>query len=39
LIPLFGALLAITFLGEQFATYHAVGAALVLCGVILTGRK
>ena len=39
LIPLFGALLAITFLGEQFATYHAVGAALVLCGVVLTGRK
>jgi drug/metabolite transporter (DMT)-like permease len=32
-------LLAITFLGEQFATYHAVGAALVLCGVVLTGRK
>jgi drug/metabolite transporter (DMT)-like permease len=39
LLPLFGALLAITFLGERFATYHAVGAALVLCGVVLTSRK
>ena len=39
LMPLFGAVLAITFLGEQLATYHAVGAALVLCGVVLTSRK
>jgi drug/metabolite transporter (DMT)-like permease len=39
LMPLFGALLAITFLGEQLATYHAVGAALVLTGVVLTSRK
>jgi drug/metabolite transporter (DMT)-like permease len=39
LLPLFGAVLAITFLGERFATYHAVGAALVLCGVVLTSRK
>jgi drug/metabolite transporter (DMT)-like permease len=39
LMPLFGALLAITFLGEQLATYHAVGAALVLGGVVLTSRR
>jgi drug/metabolite transporter (DMT)-like permease len=39
LMPLFGAVLAITFLGEQLATYHAVGAALVLGGVVLTSRK
>lgn len=39
LMPLFGAVLAISFLGEQLATYHAVGAALVLCGVVLTSRK
>jgi len=39
LLPLFGALLAITFLGERFATYHAIGAALVLGGVVLTSRK
>lgn len=39
LLPLFGAVLAIVFLGEHFATYHAIGAALVLCGVVLTSRK
>ena len=39
LMPLFGAVLAITFLGEHLATYHAVGAALVFCGVVLTSRK
>jgi drug/metabolite transporter (DMT)-like permease len=39
LLPLFGAILAIVFLGEHFATYHAIGAALVLCGVVLTSRK
>jgi drug/metabolite transporter (DMT)-like permease len=39
LMPLFGALLAITFLGEELATHHVIGAALVLCGVALTSRK
>jgi len=39
LMPLFGALLAITFLGEKLATHHVIGAALVLCGVALTSRK
>lgn len=39
LMPLFGAVLAVTFLGEELANYHAVGAALVLCGVALAGRK
>lgn len=39
LMPLFGAVLAITFLGEELAPYHAIGAALVLCGVVLTSRK
>jgi drug/metabolite transporter (DMT)-like permease len=39
LMPVFGAVLAISFLGEQLATYHALGAALVLCGVVLTSRK
>jgi len=38
LMPLFGAVLAVTFLGEKLATYHALGAALVLCGVALTSR-
>jgi drug/metabolite transporter (DMT)-like permease len=39
LMPLFGAMLAVTFLGETLATYHALGAALVLCGVVLTSRR
>ena len=39
LMPLFGAMLAVVFLGETIAPYHAVGAALVLCGVVLTSRR
>jgi len=39
LLPVFGGVLAIIFLGEEFAPYHALGAALVLCGVVLTSRK
>ena len=39
LIPVFGAVLAITFLGEELAAYHAAGAALALCGIVLTSRK
>lgn len=39
LMPLFGAGLAIAFLGERFETYHAAGALLVLVGVALTNRR
>ena len=39
LMPLFGAVLAITFLGEEIASYHVLGAALVLVGVILSSRR
>jgi drug/metabolite transporter (DMT)-like permease len=39
LMPLFGAAMAIAFLGEHLALYHGVGAGLVLCGVVLTSRK
>lgn len=39
LMPLFGAALALVFLGEQLAPYHAIGAALVLGGVVLTNRR
>ena len=39
LIPVFGAVLAITFLDEEPAAYHAAGAALALCGIVLTSRK
>jgi drug/metabolite transporter (DMT)-like permease len=39
LMPLFGATLAMTFLGEQLEVYHAAGAMLVLSGVALTSWK
>jgi drug/metabolite transporter (DMT)-like permease len=39
LLPLFGGALAIVFLDEQLAAYHAIGAVLVLAGVFLTSRK
>lgn len=39
LMPLFGAALAILFLGERLETYHAAGALLVLAGVALTNRR
>jgi drug/metabolite transporter (DMT)-like permease len=38
LMPLFGAVLAMVFLGEQLAPYHVVGAVLALCGVVLAQR-
>jgi drug/metabolite transporter (DMT)-like permease len=38
LMPLFGAVLAMGFLGEQLAGYHLGGAMLVLCGVFMTNR-
>jgi drug/metabolite transporter (DMT)-like permease len=39
LIPLFGALLAVTFLGERPGIYHGVGAALIVGGVLLASRR
>jgi drug/metabolite transporter (DMT)-like permease len=38
LIPLFGALLAVIFLGERPGIYHGVGAILILGGVIVASR-
>lgn len=35
LMPVFGAVLAVAFLGESFALHHAIGAPLVLAGVLL----
>ena len=35
LVPIFGALLAVLILGEQFQTYHAVGLVMVLGGIAL----
>jgi drug/metabolite transporter (DMT)-like permease len=39
LMPLFGAVLAVAFLGEVVAPFHVAGAALVLSGVFLAGRQ
>lgn len=38
LMPVFAAGLAIVFLGERIAPYHAVAAVLVFGGIILAGR-
>ena len=35
LMPVFGSLMAVAFLGEVFAWYHAVGATLVAAGILL----
>jgi drug/metabolite transporter (DMT)-like permease len=40
LLPAFGTLLAIAFLGEAFHGFHAAGVATILAGVLLaTWRK
>jgi drug/metabolite transporter (DMT)-like permease len=38
LMPVFGTLLAIVFLGESFHLYHAAGIALILAGIALATR-
>ena len=39
LMPLFGALLSVVFLGEKLYGYHVAGAALIFSGLYLTTRK
>ncbi len=39
LIPLFGATLAFIFLGERPGLHHAVGAILIIGGVVLASRR
>ena len=39
LLPAFGTLLAIIFLGESFFLFHAIGIATILAGVVLATRK
>lgn len=39
LLPAFGTLLAILFLGETFRAFHAAGIATILAGVLLTTRS
>jgi drug/metabolite transporter (DMT)-like permease len=38
LMPVFGTLMAVVFLGEQFRGFHALGAVLVALGISLTWR-
>jgi drug/metabolite transporter (DMT)-like permease len=38
LLPAFGTLLAIAFLGESFHLYHAAGVATILAGVVIATR-
>jgi drug/metabolite transporter (DMT)-like permease len=39
LLPVFGAALAIPFLGERLAWYHCAGAALVVSGILLASGR
>lgn len=39
LVPIFGAILAILLLGEQFQAYHAIGMVLVLGGIAYAQKK
>lgn len=39
LMPLFGSILAVAFLGETFHTYHAVGIGLIGAGILLASVK
>jgi drug/metabolite transporter (DMT)-like permease len=38
LLPAFGTLLAILFLGESFRPFHALGIATILAGVLVATR-
>ena len=39
MVPVFGAAMAIVFLGEQLQAFHVIGFALVLIGVFVASRK
>lgn len=39
LMPVFGTLLSVLFLGEQLYLYHVVGIAAILTGIVLTTRR
>ena len=39
LSPVFGSVMAIAFLGEQFRLYHAIGYGLVFAGITVATRK
>jgi drug/metabolite transporter (DMT)-like permease len=39
LMPVFGSILAVLFLGETFYVYHAVGIAMIAAGILLASIK
>jgi drug/metabolite transporter (DMT)-like permease len=39
LTPVFGSLMGVLLLGEQFGLHHAVGMALIIAGVTIASRK
>ena len=39
LLPAFGSVLAIVFLGESFSAFHAAGIAVIIAGVVLATRR
>lgn len=39
LIPVFGSLLAVIFLGENFEAFHIIGAGLIAVGLIVAARR
>jgi len=39
LMPVFGSLMAMLFLGESFYWYHALGIALIAAGILLATRR
>jgi drug/metabolite transporter (DMT)-like permease len=39
LMPVFGSILAVLFLGETFYLYHAVGIALIAAGILLASVR
>jgi drug/metabolite transporter (DMT)-like permease len=39
LIPVFGSVMAIVFLGERLRLFHLAGYALVLVGVFIAARR
>jgi drug/metabolite transporter (DMT)-like permease len=39
LMPVFGSILAVLFLGETFSLYHAIGIAMIATGILLASVK
>ncbi len=38
-VPLFGAIMAVVFLGENLEIFHIIGFIAIICGVVMTTKK